>query len=613
MSHRSDLISTDIHAYLKQHEHKEMLRFLTCGSVDDGKSTLIGRLLFDSKMIYEDQLAAVHDASKRHGTTGGFDPALLTDGLKAEREQGITIDVAYRYFSTHKRKFIIADTPGHEQYTRNMATGASTCDLAVILIDGRKGVLTQTRRHTFIVSMLGIQHVVVAINKMDLIDYSESIFNSIKADYSAFVAELGIHDVRFVPISALAGDNVVDKSEKLPWYEGATLMHILENVHIASDRNLRDFRYPVQYVNRPDHTFRGYCGTIASGKVRCGDEIVVLPSGQRSSVASIVTFDGNLEEAHAPMAVTLTLADEIDVSRGDMIVRRGNEPFVGTELEARIVWMAEAPMTLGRSYRFKHTTNSTLGVVSRVEHRIDVNTLERHPADRLELNEIGICRLMFATPLAYDPYRENRQTGSFVIIDRMTNNTVGAGMITTTDVTRDRDLPSAAFESEAVGVKVRASLVTGEQRAARIGHGPATVWFSGATGSGKRSVAYAVERRMFDRGYLCQVVDGYRDPFGRQTAQAARLLNRAGLIALCACHSSAGEDASWAREIAGAESAPFFDVHSTGTLDADGEAAHGEAGDASADLVLATDALTLDECAERVLRMLEAAGVLAGS
>ncbi|HND52819.1 MAG TPA: sulfate adenylyltransferase subunit CysN, partial [Pirellulaceae bacterium] len=345
MSHQSALIATDINAYLNQHEQKELLRFITCGSVDDGKSTLIGRLLFESKMIYEDQLAAIRKDTERYGTTGGeVDLALLTDGLEDERQQGITIDVAYRYFSTDKRKFIIADTPGHEQYTRNMATGASTADLAIILIDARRGVLTQTKRHSFIVSLLGIKHIVVAINKMDLVGFSQEVFEQIRRDYQAFAARLDLPDVHFLPISALKGDNVVGPSAAMPWYEGPSLMHLLETVYIGSDRNLEDFRFPVQFVNRPNLDFRGFCGTIASGIIRQGDEIMVLPSRKTSRVKTITTFDGDREEAFAPQAVTLTLTDEVDCSRGDMIVRPGNVPRVEQRFEAMVVWMAEEPL-----------------------------------------------------------------------------------------------------------------------------------------------------------------------------------------------------------------------------------------------------------------------------
>ena len=581
----------DILEYLDQHENKELLRMLTCGSVDDGKSTLIGRLLYDSKLVYQDQLEAVAADSKKHGTTGGFDPALLTDGLRAEREQGITIDVAYRYFSTNKRKFIIADTPGHEQYTRNMATGASTADLAIILIDARHGVLTQTRRHTFIVSLLGIKHVVVAINKMDLVDYSEARFDEIRQQYADFVADLGIPDVRFVPISALLGDNVVESGDTMPWYEGATLMHVLEHVHIASDRNLSCFRLAVQYVNRPDATFRGYCGSIASGKVAKGDEVVVLPSGRVSAVDRIVTFDGDLDEAYAPMAVTLTLAADVDVSRGDVISHPAAAPVGETELEGHIVWMADEAMQLNKGYLFKQLSTTTPGVVSAINHRIDVNTLAKEDAPSLELNQIGHCRISLARPVAVDPYSRNRTCGAFIIIDRVTNNTVGAGMITTTAADRQRDYRAEAFSKEAVGVLLRDSMVASAQRTARVGHGALAVWLSGPTGSGKRSIAFAVEKRLFDMGYLCQVVDGYADGLGRRTAIAARLLNRAGVIALCAAPISEGEGARLAR---GTIDAPMI-VVALGSADVDG-----------AELTLATDERSLDDCADAVVAAVRA-------
>ncbi|HLF94098.1 MAG TPA: sulfate adenylyltransferase subunit CysN, partial [Planctomycetota bacterium] len=430
MSHQSDLIEKDILAYLAQHERKDLLRFLTCGNVDDGKSTLIGRLLHDSKLIYEDQLAAVRKDSERYSTTGGdIDLALLVDGLQAEREQGITIDVAYRYFSTAKRKFIIADTPGHEQYTRNMATGASTCDLAIILIDARNGVQTQTKRHTFIASLLGIRHIVVAINKMDLMGYSEEVFERIRHDYESFAERLDLPDIHFLPISALKGDNIVNPSQQMPWYGGSTLMHLLENVQIGSDRNLTDFRFPVQHVNRPNLNFRGYCGTIASGVVRKGDEVMVLPSRKTNRVKSIVTFDGDLDEAYAGMAVTLTLEKEVDISRGDVLVHPGNLPHVGERVEAMIVWMTDDPLRLEKSYFVKHSTKVIGAQIPEIRYRVNVNSLEHEPAKRLQLNEIGHCVLSLAEPVAFDAYRKNRASGSFILIDRMTNTTVAAGMI----------------------------------------------------------------------------------------------------------------------------------------------------------------------------------------
>lgn len=432
MSHQSDLISEDILAYLGQHERKELLRFLTCGNVDDGKSTLIGRLLHDSKMIYEDHLEAITRDSKKVGTTGDdVDLALLVDGLQAEREQGITIDVAYRYFSTAKRKFIIADTPGHEQYTRNMATGASTCDLAIILIDARYGVQTQTRRHSFIASLLGIRHIVVAINKMDLKDFDQGVFEQIKADYLAFAEKIGLKtsSLHFVPMSALKGDNVVNKSERSPWYAGQSLMEILETVEIAADRNLDDMRFPVQYVNRPNLNFRGFAGTLASGVVRKGDEVVALPSGKGSKVKSIVTFEGELEQAGPGQAVTLTLEDEIDVSRGDMLVHADNRPLVTDGFDAMLVWMAEEPMLPGKKYDIKRATSYVPGSIPSIVHKVDVNTLERTPGSELKLNEIARVKVSLDAPIALDGYEQNRTTGAFIVIDRLTNGTVGAGMI----------------------------------------------------------------------------------------------------------------------------------------------------------------------------------------
>ena len=429
MSHQDALIEKDILGYLAQHEKKDLLRFLTCGNVDDGKSTLIGRLLHDSKLIYEDQLAAVQKDSKKYGTTGDVDLALLVDGLQAEREQGITIDVAYRYFSTAKRKFIIADTPGHEQYTRNMATGASTCDLAIILIDARNGVQTQTRRHSFIVSLLGIKHVVVAINKMDIVGFDEKVFDKIRADYEAFADQLELADVTFIPISALKGDNIVNASTSMPWYQGSTLMHHLETVHIAGDRNLSDFRFPVQLVNRPNLNFRGYCGTVASGVVKPGDEVLVLPSRKTNKVKSIVTFEGELSEAFAGQAVTLTLEKEVDISRGDLLVHPDNVPHVGQKFEAMLVWMSEQALEPGKQYFVKHASRTVNASVTDIRYRINVNTLHHEPAPQLALNEIARVAVELYQPVAFDAYRLNRATGAFVIIDRLTHGTVAAGMI----------------------------------------------------------------------------------------------------------------------------------------------------------------------------------------
>ncbi len=452
MSHQSDLISTDILAYLKQHEQKDLLRFLTCGSVDDGKSTLIGRLLHDSKLIYEDQLAAIQSDSAKVGNAGEgeIDLALLVDGLQSEREQGITIDVAYRFFSTEKRKFIIADTPGHEQYTRNMATGASTANLAIILIDARRGVLTQTRRHSFIVNLLGIRHVIVAINKMDLVDWSVDTFEQIRRDYLEFAQALDIEDIRFVPISALRGDNVVNLSDRSPWYDGQTLMQILETVEIDQDQNLHEFRLPVQYVNRPNLDFRGFCGTIASGIVRQGDEVKVLPSGKTSRVKSIVTFDGDLEEAIAGQAITITLEDEIDISRGDLICHSGSHVETGDRLGSMLVWMGEEPMQPGKRYWIKSASCTIPASFSRIRHQVDVNTLEQHPAEQLELNGIAEVELSLEAPLPFDPYRQVKGTGSYIVIDRISNVTVGAGMLVAkvTDGTPDTATSFSQFELE---------------------------------------------------------------------------------------------------------------------------------------------------------------------
>jgi bifunctional enzyme CysN/CysC len=520
MSHQSELIADDIEAYLHQHENKELLRFLTCGSVDDGKSTLIGRLLHDSKMIYEDQLAAIQSDSKKVGTTGEeIDLALLVDGLQAEREQGITIDVAYRYFSTAKRKFIIADTPGHEQYTRNMATGASTCDLAIILIDARHGVQVQTRRHSFIVSLLGIRHTIVAINKMDLVDYSQERFEQIKADYLAFAQQLDLPDIHFAPISALKGDNVVNRSEHTPWYQGEPLMTLLENVEIANDINIEALRFPVQYVNRPNLNFRGYCGTLTSGIVRPGDEITVLPSGKSSRVKSIVTFDGELQEAFPPMSVTLTLEDEIDVSRGDMIVHKHHKPDVTRRFDAHLVWMAEQELVPGRTYDIKLAASRSAGSVTAIRHRIDVNTLEQSPAATLGLNEIARVEIDVERPLVADDYRQHAGTGSFIIVDRLSNATVAAGMILGDSLANDDD---AIYSAPAVPA---------DERARRFGQRAGVVSID--AGEVSTSLLYTLEKRLFERGRLPLVVLQSRLPEGITSAAAlVGLLRDQGFIVL---------------------------------------------------------------------------------
>jgi len=511
MSHQSELISTDIDAYLEQHEQKELLRLLTCGSVDDGKSTLIGRLLHDSKMIYEDQLAAITADSVKSGTTGDdVDLALLVDGLQAEREQGITIDVAYRYFSTAKRKFIIADTPGHEQYTRNMATGASTCDLAIILIDARHGVQVQTRRHTIISSLLGLKHIIVAINKMDLVDYDEDVYNKIKTDYLNFTTKLDRADIKFIPISALKGENVVNQSTEMPWYDEEPLMQILESVEIANDRNFEDMRFPVQYVNRPDLNFRGYCGTLASGIVRKNDKVTVLPSGKTSTIKSIVTYEGELEQAFPPMAVTLTLNDEIDVSRGDMITHSDNQPALGNKFEANIVWMTEQALNVGKEYYIKRATRTITGAVSKIHHRIDVNSMDKLEANELNLNEIGHCDVTLTSTAAIDPYRLCKGTGAFIIIDRLSNVTVGAGMIT--GLADNADIQAVSME----------------ERVARYGQHAFTAWLQGQNNV---QSAQELERQLFDSGHVSIVLN--QDEIDGNIEEISRSLNQAGLICIC--------------------------------------------------------------------------------
>ena len=642
MSHQSELIAKDILAYLEQHERKELLRFITCGSVDDGKSTLIGRLLYDSKMIYEDHLAQLENESKVHGTTGGkFDPALVTDGLRAEREQGITIDVAYRYFSTAKRKFIIADTPGHEQYTRNMATGASTADLAIILIDARHGVLTQTKRHSFIVSLLGIRHVIVTVNKMDLVEYSQTRFDEICEDYKDFASRLDLPDLHFIPLAALHGENVVDPSPNMPWYRGSTLMSFLESVYIGSDRNLEDFRLPIQYVNRPNLDYRGFCGTIASGIVRKGDEIMVLPSKRTSRIKRIVTFDGDIDEAFCPQSVTLVLEDEVDCSRGDMIVRPGNVPKVSNTFDATIVWLNADAMIPGKTYLFKHTTQTVAGQIDSLRYRVDVNTLHRAPSPELQLNEIGRCSITVNQDLFFDAYRRNRGTGSFIIIDRITNATVGAGMISDRDTVRQRTASWEAEEKESDAGIVRSD-VTSDERQARFGQKPATVLLTGLTGTGKSTIARATERLLFDRGRAVTVMDGElmrrgvnvdlgystedRSENLRRSSHIAKLFNDAGLLCIAAFVAPSQSVRDRVADVIGRDR--FFVIHCDAdestrkARDTKGHYAQALSGKMpnfpgvsapyeapeNADLVLNTAELSISQCAEAIVALLEKRG-----
>ena len=537
--HASDLIATDIEQYLKAHETKSLLRFITCGSVDDGKSTLIGRLLYESKMLFEDQLAALEADSKKVGTRGGdIDYALLLDGLAAEREQGITIDVAYRFFSTDRRKFIVADTPGHEQYTRNMVTGASTADLAIILIDARKGMLVQTRRHSYLVSLIGIRHVVVAVNKMDLVDYSQEVFDRIEAEYREFAARIGLGDITVVPISGVIGDNVVDKSANTPWYRGPALMGLLETVEIDEQRlQKQPFRLPVQWVNRPNLDFRGFAGTIAGGVIHPGQRIRVQPSGRESTVARIVSADGDLERAVANQSITLTLADEVDISRGDVISTVESPAQVADQFEATLVWMSDQPMLRGRNYLMKIGAKTVTATVMPLKHKVNVNTLEQVAGTKLELNEIGVVDLALDRPIAFDPYQDNRDTGGFILIDRLSHNTVGAGML------RFALRRSSNVHWQAIDVNK-------QSHASNKGQKPCVLWFTGLSGAGKSTIANLVEKKLFALGRHTYLLDGDNVRHGlnkdlgfteadrveniRRVAEVARLMVDAGLVVLTA-------------------------------------------------------------------------------
>ncbi|MBK1690622.1 sulfate adenylyltransferase subunit CysN [Ectothiorhodospira mobilis] len=540
MSHVQDeLIASDIEAYLKQHEHKGLLRFLTCGSVDDGKSTLIGRLLFDSQMLFEDQLAAIEKDSKKWGTQAdAMDLALLVDGLAAEREQGITIDVAYRFFSTQQRKFIVADTPGHEQYTRNMVTGASTADAAVILVDARHGVLTQTRRHSYLVHLLGIRHIILAINKMDLVDYDPAVFRRIVDDYRAFADLIGMEDFTAIPVSALKGDNILHPSPAMHWFHGPTLMGCLETVEVDETRMQRaPVRLPVQWVNRPNLDFRGFCGTLAGGILHPGDRVRVLPSGKETRVARIVSDEGDRPRALAGESITLTLEDEIDVSRGSVICGADAPAQVADQFEARIVWMHEEPLYPGRTYLMKAGVQTVQATVTDIKYQVNVNTLERLAADTLELNGIGVCNISLDRPIPFDPYEENRDMGSFIFIDRFEHHTVGAGMI---DFALRR----------AHNIHLQHVDVDKAARAALKGHRPGVIWFTGLSGSGKSTVANRVEEKLHALGVHTYLLDGDNVRHGlnrdlgfteedrveniRRIAEVSRLMVDAGLIVLTA-------------------------------------------------------------------------------
>jgi bifunctional enzyme CysN/CysC len=563
MAHVSDLIEKDIEAYLHAHQHKSLLRFITCGSVDDGKSTLIGRLLYDSKMIFEDQLAALEADSKKVGTQGGdLDLALLVDGLAAEREQGITIDVAYRFFSTDRRKFIVADTPGHEQYTRNMVTGGSTADLAVILIDARKGVLVQTRRHSYLVSLLGIRKVVLAINKMDLVEYSKDVFERIVAEYTAFAERIDLKDIVAIPVSGLKGDNITSPSDHTPWYHGPTLMAYLETVEIEDKLQQRPFRMPVQWVNRPNLDFRGFAGTIVSGTVLPGEKLRVLPSGRESRVARIVTMDGDLEQAVAGQSVTITLADEIDVSRGDVLSTTDAPPGVADQFDVTIIWMADEPMLPGRPYWMKIGTKVVTATITEPKYKVNVNTLEHLAAKQLGLNEIGVCNISLDQPIAFDPYTENRDTGGFILIDRLTNSTVGAGLVHFA-LRRSQNIHWQALD------------VNKAARAGLKGQKPCVLWLTGLSGAGKSTIANLVEKQLLSLGRHTYLLDGDNVRHGlnrdlgftdadrveniRRVAEVAKLMTEAGLIVMVSFISPFRAERRMARALFGP--GEFLEVH----------------------------------------------------
>ncbi len=621
----------EVESYLEAEEQKDLLRFITCGSVDDGKSTLIGRLLYDSKLVFEDQVAAADLESRKYGTQGEkLDLALLVDGLQAEREQGITIDVAYRFFTTERRKFIVADTPGHEQYTRNMATGASTAELAVILVDARKGLLTQTRRHSYIVSLLGIRHVVLAVNKMDLVDYDQEVFEAIAEDYRAFAQELGLPDVRCLPLSALLGANLLTKSDAMAWYEGPSLMEILETVEVERGLAERPLRLPVQWVNRPSSDFRGYSGTLVSGRVRPGERVTVCPSGRKSTVARIATADGDLDEATAGDAITLVLTDELDASRGDVIAA-GKLPETSDQIAAHVIWFAEEPMLPERQYVMKIGARELTAQVTDLVHQVNVNSMEHTAVKRLELNEVGYCKLALSRDVVFDPYVENRDTGSFILIDRFTNATVGAGMISfglrraTNVVWHDTDVDKTT-------------------RAAVKGQRPCVLWFTGLSGSGKSTTANRVERKLQALHRHTYLLDGDNVRHGlnkdlgftdqdrveniRRVSEVSKLMVDAGLLVLVSFISPFRSERRVAREMV--EEGEFFEIFMDTPLevcedrDPKGLYKKARAGEIAnftgidsdyevpemAELVLKSAEHDVEELADQVVAFLEARGVI---